>query len=54
MRSRRNRTERDPVRQDDVTAEREAARRTIRVDPARRVPQARLQVEAYNVAAKLT
>ncbi|MFJ1759197.1 discoidin domain-containing protein [Amycolatopsis sp. NPDC088138] len=27
--------------------------RTIRVDPPRRVPQARLQVEAYNVAAKL-
>ncbi|WP_326952787.1 discoidin domain-containing protein [Amycolatopsis sp. NBC_01286] len=27
--------------------------RTIRVDPTRRVPQARLQVEAYNVAAKL-
>ncbi|MEA5367093.1 discoidin domain-containing protein [Amycolatopsis sp., V23-08] len=27
--------------------------RTVRVDPRRRVPQARLQVEAYNVAAKL-
>ncbi|SEF21426.1 Glycosyl hydrolases family 2, sugar binding domain [Amycolatopsis pretoriensis] len=28
--------------------------RTVRVEPRRRVPGARLQVEAYNVAAKLT
>lgn len=28
--------------------------RTVRVEPRRRVPNARLQVEAYNVAAKLT